>query len=258
MEDIVCFSTKYVERLLRNSRPLGEGTFATAFLTSESGRALCVKTFFENRGHQKMTNEAEVLKALSGVLHVPELIGVSENPLALVTSFCGTTLGKEMKRTTISEDQAVNITLQVTEALRKIHDLGWAHNDLKLDNIVVEPRGNQYWATVIDFGNACRVGRRYYRKVMHGHIKFPHLAPEILQGEAVTSKSDVFSLGYVLKELTSRNDCGDDEISVLISQTIKYDPQERISIESALQKLREAHFNLFIDIIIDKLSALRF
>ncbi|XP_076063407.1 putative serine/threonine-protein kinase fhkE [Oratosquilla oratoria] len=98
-----------------------------------------------------MITEARVLNALSDV---PQLIGVGEKPVTLITGFCGTTLGDEMRRTSFSDAQSIDIELQFAETLQKMHERGWAHDDLKLDNVVVKPKGNQYDVIVTDFGNA--------------------------------------------------------------------------------------------------------
>ncbi|XP_076059622.1 myosin light chain kinase A-like [Oratosquilla oratoria] len=188
LNNVKCFSAKRLQKLLRRGLPLGKGAFTAAYLTSAGDRAACVKIFLTKIGLRNMTNEAEVLTVLSGVPHVPELIGVGESPVALVTDFGGVTLRDEMRRTSISEAQAINIGLQVAETLRRMHECGWAHCDLKLDNIVVKPRSNLFDVTVIDFGNATRLGRPCYNKVKWGHIKFLHLAPELLEGGRVTSK----------------------------------------------------------------------
>lgn len=95
---------------------------------------------------------------------------------------------------------AVDITVQVLEALAHAHSKGVVHRDIKPDNIILLPGGT---VKVSDFGVA-----RLDTSDLTGTgfmIGTPsYMSPEGLQGRHVDARSDLFSAGVVLFELVSR------------------------------------------------------
>lgn len=239
-----------IRRLLEEGLFLGEGSSSRAFRVSTGDKAMCVKTF-RNGGLEDLKKEVEALTALSGVPRVPVIFGVGREPVTLVTDFGGSTLQREIHD--ISRSQAIDIGLQVALTLRAMHARGWAHNDLKPNNIVVQRVGSVCRATVVDFGNAAVFGTCPYGRIPFGHQWYPHLAPELLLGGKASSKSDVYSLGFVLKTLISPPgyDLDDGDVSLLVSQVMVRNPEERLPIDSVVKILSDIHFEIFTEIIMD-------
>ncbi|XP_063601901.1 serine/threonine-protein kinase PknG-like [Penaeus indicus] len=82
--------------------------------------------------------------------------------------------------------------------VREIHQAGYAHNDLKPDNVILETSADgAVRARVIDLGNCTRFG------VSPGFQGKPeahrHVAPELFQRGVGTVESDTFSLGIILR-----------------------------------------------------------
>ena len=103
--------------------------------------------------------------------------------------------------------RAVNIFLQVADALQVAHELGIVHRDLKPDNIMVAPpppgrRAGSDIVKVVDFGIAKAVGGdQAGQKVTKtglvvGTPEF--MSPEQLSGDALDGRSDLYSLALVL------------------------------------------------------------
>lgn len=49
---------------------------------------------------------------------------------------------------------ALDMGIQMVDALKQLHEIGYIHNDIKLDNICYEPIGgtDRYKYRLIDFG----------------------------------------------------------------------------------------------------------
>ncbi|XP_076029556.1 ribosomal protein S6 kinase 2 beta-like [Oratosquilla oratoria] len=203
-----------------------------------------------------MVKEAEALAALSGVPRVPTLFGVGRNPVTVITSCGGRSLYKLIQRRQLSKYEAVDIVYQVVESVRLIHQRGWTHNGLKEDNIVVTRNCDLWNATLIDFGSAVPIGKSVYSKNRTGHITFPHIAPELFKGRGTSSGSDVYSIGYLLASLIAQEDRNQD-ISSLIASTMTYKPEDRISVDDLVQRLRDVRFNILLDIVTEHFSALK-
>ncbi len=91
----------------------------------------------------------------------------------------------------------------VAEGLRHLHELGFAHADLKPGNILVGTDGR---GTIIDLGQACRLGERKSR--IQGTPGF--LAPEQVALGAIDERTDAFLLGATIyRYLTGRYASGE-------------------------------------------------
>jgi TolB-like protein/Tfp pilus assembly protein PilF len=101
---------------------------------------------------------------------------------------------------------ALDLGIQVADALIHAHGHGIVHRDLKSANVVVDAGGR---ATVLDFGLAKRVARLEESEestlTMAGGVAgtLSHMAPEVLLGGSADVRSDIWSLGVLLYELTS-------------------------------------------------------
>ncbi|XP_076029200.1 uncharacterized protein LOC143018046 [Oratosquilla oratoria] len=254
--ELTWIETEVIRRHLKSARRHGEGTFAKVYLVPVGDRRVVAKIYKKRRFLPAMVKEAEALAALSGVPRVPTLFGVGRNPVTLITSFGGRSLFKLLQRGQLSKYQAVDLVLQVTESVRLIHHRGWSHNDIKQDNIVVERNCDLWDATLIDFGSAVRIGKGVYSTNRTGHITFPHIAPELFKGRGTSSASDVYSIGYLLASLIAHEDRNED-ISLLISRAMTYNPEDRISVEDLVQKLSDVRFNILLDIVTEQFSSLK-
>jgi NitT/TauT family transport system substrate-binding protein len=100
----------------------------------------------------------------------------------------------------LSWSQRGGIALDVARGLSYLHALDYIHCDLKSPNILLSNTRTPE-AKVADFGLAKKAVMGQSKRV-RGSI--PWMAPELLQGEAPTKSSDVYSFGIILNELCSR------------------------------------------------------
>jgi serine/threonine-protein kinase len=111
----------------------------------------------------------------------------------------GLTLEQVVERSgKLSWVRAVEICVDICDALDHAHDKGVVHRDIKPANVMLSNVGQ---IKVMDFGIARVVGRD--RQTQFGHaVGTPmYMAPEQLRGEDVDGRADLYALGAVLFEL---------------------------------------------------------
>jgi serine/threonine protein kinase len=89
---------------------------------------------------------------------------------------------------------AIQILRDCLAALSALHRKGICHGDLKPANVMLSRAGT---AKVIDIGSAVDAAAAAGRRVWSP----AYAAPEVLDGEPVTPRADLASLGYVLIEM---------------------------------------------------------
>src|SRR5579884_346408 len=97
-------------------------------------------------------------------------------------------------------ERAMNIALQIAQALEYIHSKGVVHRDLKPENIMVN--GNDR-IKLIDFGIAANVGskRLTFAKFSQTMGTPDYISPEQVKGKRGDARSDIYALGVMLYEM---------------------------------------------------------
>jgi serine/threonine-protein kinase len=123
----------------------------------------------------------------------------------------GTSLRAVMDAGPIDQRRALSIVRQMLEALEHAHGHGIIHRDVKPDNVIVttDERSGEDTVKVLDFGVAKLVDdtRKLLGEAKLTQVGFelfgsPHyVAPEVVVGNAVDMRADVYSAGAVLFEL---------------------------------------------------------
>ncbi|MGH9523176.1 MAG: protein kinase domain-containing protein, partial [Terriglobales bacterium] len=195
-------------------RLLGAGGMAEVWLARRADGAfkrevaLKLPTLMQLRGDlkQRFARERDIL---AGLEH-PQIArfydaGIDPNGLPYLameyvngdplTSWC------EAHRMTLAERLA--LFLQVLEAVQYAHEKQIVHRDLKPSNILVTESGQ---VRLLDFGVAKLLEAPETEETpltsVYGRALTPDYAsPELLRGDAVDPRSDVYSLGVVLYEL---------------------------------------------------------
>lgn len=111
----------------------------------------------------------------------------------------------------LSIDQRFDLIMQMLRALMYLHRRGVIHRDLKPDNVLVVNGA----VKLLDFGIAIDTG--YYRPEMSASGTLAYMPPELLQGEAPSIASDLYSVGVLAYELISlAHPFRDSDINALI------------------------------------------
>lgn len=110
----------------------------------------------------------------------------------------GQTLEEVLQDGSLQPAHALDILLQVADALAGVHDAGLVHCDLSPRNVMVAPRSARLDVKVLDFGIARSVniaGRRNRDGELWGFANPAFSAPELLAGADVDARADVYSFG---------------------------------------------------------------
>ncbi len=124
--------------------------------------------------------------------------------------------------------EAVHFTVQILRALQHAHDKGIVHRDIKPQNIMLLADGT---IKVADFGIA-RFARASQQTVTDKAIGSVHyISPEQAKGDVTDEKSDIYSVGVMLYEMTTGKLPFDAESPVSVAlQQIQSQPKTPRSI----------------------------
>ncbi|HEY2823216.1 MAG TPA: protein kinase [Candidatus Acidoferrum sp.] len=180
----------------------------------------------------------------------------------------GQTLAEKMARQPFAIDQLLALAIQITDALESAHAKGIVHRDIKPANIFVTSR-NQ--AKILDFGLA-KIERVNLNSASSSSVSrldtvvgeeltspgmsvgtITYMSPEQARGELVDARSDLFSVGTVLYQMsTGTLPFRGDTSAVIFDAILNRDPTSAVQVNSAvpgdleriLNKLLEKDRNL--------------
>ena len=114
-------------------------------------------------------------------------------------------------------DKRLGIVIQIAEALAAVHALGILHKDLKPANVLISPaREGEVRIRLADFGSGRLLDYARLESLAITRLGFSqfadpsgsgtsgtplYYAPEVLSGQPVTLKADVYALGVILYQL---------------------------------------------------------
>ncbi len=160
---------------------------------------------------RRFVSEAKAASALNHP-HVATIyeIGEADSVRFIAMEYVeGQTLAAKINGQPLAIAEIIEIGSQIADALDEAHSKGITHRDIKPANVMFTPRGQ---VKVLDFGLA-KITRpqsidsnistlaQTEPGVMMGTV--PYMSPEQALGRAVDQRSDLFSLGVVLYEMTT-------------------------------------------------------
>ena len=204
---------------------IGEGGMGVVWKAEDSvlGRTVAIKVLpadhARDETRRKMFfDEARLASSLSEahIVQVYEFGREGDLDFIVMEYVEGKPLNKVLHHKPMPPERVAEIGHQVARALSKAHRKGLLHRDLKPANILITPDGD---AKVVDFGLATLFtppestigtagptqslvdGTDDPQKGVVGTI--PYMSPEQIRGEKLDARSDIFSLGTVLYEMTT-------------------------------------------------------
>jgi eukaryotic-like serine/threonine-protein kinase len=166
---------------------------------------------------QRFEREAEAIAALNHpnivtIYSIEEIEGVRCLTMELVE---GETLAERMARGALPTKEILDVAIPLADCLAAAHERGIVHRDLKPSNIMINREGR---TKVLDFGLAKVLDTRSdsagpYPSGALTHAPLTgtgtilgtveYMAPEQLRGGVADRRSDIFSLGIILYEMST-------------------------------------------------------
>jgi serine/threonine protein kinase len=167
----------------------------------------------------------------------------------------GGNLARLIHSTGLTSAQALELTMQICEALQYAHSQGVIHRDIKPQNVLMTPDGR---AKLADFGLA-RPLRPESTGLTRSHVSMgtlAYMAPEQCAGLELDQRADIYALGVMLYEmLTGSRPQGafeppshkarvDVRLDEVVMKAMRQEPERRYQHVSELQhdvsSIREA------------------
>jgi serine/threonine-protein kinase len=159
----------------------------------------------------RFEREAQILRRLEGP-HVCPVLDSGEMPdprdatrtllYMALPRIDGPSLESELKAGALPSARAIDLTLQVLDALAMAHAQGFVHRDLKPANVLLE-RGSH--VVVVDFGLAKILTGDTTSTVLTAHNMVcgtpEYMAPEQARGEEVDARCDIYATGVMLYQM---------------------------------------------------------
>lgn len=216
----------------QNLSPIRESFKGALFLAEDKQTlqtAVCRVLYHTTAEHYQM------LRSVSNP-HLPkifEVIQEQDDAIVVEEYIPGETLEERLKRgDAFSLQDIVSILYQLCEALQTVHARGIVHRDIKPANILLNDRG----VVLIDFDAA----RRYQNSSRKDTVYMGtegYAAPEQYGFAQTDCRSDIYSLGVVLREL-----CGEapyHPLAFIIRRCMAFDPANRYqSVDEIIRALQ--------------------
>ena len=195
-------------------RPLGAGSMGRVYEAWDTRlRRLVALKILTDVGSDRsagarLLREARAAAALnhSNICTVYEVGETDGIPFLAMEFINGRTLHDVIASDGLDASRVRRLGRQLVAAVSSAHDAGVIHRDLKSANVMVSADGE---LKVLDFGIAARLAgpldatNTATQEDSRIGGTLPYMAPEVLSGSAATSRSDIWSLGVLLYEMTT-------------------------------------------------------
>ncbi|MDX2162299.1 MAG: protein kinase [bacterium] len=173
---------------------------------------------------RRFAQEAKMIAALEHIHILPIFdYGLYNNEIAYLAMrlLRGGSLSNLLADGPLETERACDIFTQVARGLSYAHQHHIIHRDLKPSNILMDEAGNAY---LTDFGLAKMTGDTSQNLTKTGTIVGTpvYMSPEQLRGEAVSPRSDIYSMGVIMYHMLVGKPPFDSSESNMISVIYKH------------------------------------
>jgi len=202
---------------------IGEGGMGVVYRARDTrlGRTVALKVLHQELAgdeerNKRFEREARIISSMShpGIATVYDFDREGQTAFFAMELVEGSTLRELLKRGPMPIDQAIDCAVQIAEALVAAHREGIVHRDLKPENVIAASSG---YYKVLDFGVARMEPAPSSRGQSGTQIEtlswatsaggllgtIGYMSPEQALAESLDSRSDIFSFGSLMYELTT-------------------------------------------------------
>lgn len=187
---------------------------------------------------QRFFKEARAIGRLShpGIVTVYD-VGQDHGTIFIAMEFLeGTPLNEVIQSKTLAPQEVVDLGVQVADAMDYAHSHGIVHRDIKPTNIILGPDGR---IKITDFGIAHIEDPSATQQTQAGEILGTpvYMSPEQVMSRPVDGRSDLYSLGVILYELTvGRRPFGGDNLASIFRAITQDIPEPPATLSTGLPK----------------------
>ena len=183
-------------------RRLGTGGMASVWLARDErlGRDVAVKVLSDVlAGDREYIERFEREAQVAARLNHPNLVAIydfavaGERPYLVMELISGGAIATD----TLSSTELERLAEELLAALEHIHEASVVHRDLKPANVLVDERGR---FRLTDFGIAQPSDATSLTQTGNLIGTMKYMAPEVRAGQRATVRSDLYSLGVLLRE----------------------------------------------------------
>lgn len=187
---------------------LGKGGHGEVYLARDEqlDRAVAIKVprpdHFSSRSEaERYVSEARMAAGLQhpSIVAVYDVSTAEEAVFIVLEYIPGQALSEVLRQRPIDPIRAVDVMMQIGDAVGYAHEHGLVHRDLKPSNILMDGEGR---AHVADFGLAVH---EKAQQLLRGEVVGTpfYMAPELIRGEThrLDGRTDIWSLGVILYEM---------------------------------------------------------
>ncbi|MFC2084999.1 protein kinase [Bacteroidota bacterium] len=163
----------------------------------------------DEESKQRFINEAKAASSLQhdnictihDIDETKNLPGETGGQLFICMDFYeGETLKKKIEEGPLKIVELIEVAIQISEGLNRAHQKGIVHRDIKPANIFVRDDGR---IIILDFGLAKVTGQTQLTTLGSTVGTVAYMSPEQTSGGEVDHRTDIWSLGVVLYEMTA-------------------------------------------------------
>lgn len=158
-----------------------------------------------------------------------------ENQLVMIMEFVeGFTLTQRAKQSPMPLNEVLSYITQTLAALSYAHENGVVHRDIKPSNIMVTPHG---LVKLMDFGIAKSNTDTMHTRAGTTMGSLLYMSPEQVRGNTVDARSDLYSMGVVLYELTAgRRPFESESTYAVLEAQLNTTPRSPVEVNPSLPK----------------------